>query len=81
MSTFSILNTIKPVDRVFTAMDAANPVSANVLPQGAVKYSPCPIDSAPRSASQVASRGDKLPVKLVYEMKIDLLTYECDCQD
>ena len=34
-NTLRILNTIKPVTKVFTAMDAAKPVRNNVNPQGA----------------------------------------------
>ena len=79
-STMRILNTIMPVIKVFTAMDVAKPVRVVVSPQGASKIAPCSITSAPCAASQVA-RDDKLPVKLSYEIKIDLLTYVCDCQD
>ena len=67
-NTLRILNTIKPVTRVFTTMDAAKPVRASVFRQGAVKTWPFSIINAPFDASQVA-RGDKL--KSAYQMKID----------
>ena len=73
-----ILNTIKPVTRAFTTMDEAKAVRTSVNPQGPVNGSPCLNVTAPSAASQVA-RSDKL--KSAYQMKIDWLTYECDCQE
>jgi hypothetical protein len=58
-STLKILNTIKPVIRAFTAMDAAKPVRVNVIPQGALNKMPCSNNTAPSDASQVAI-DDKL---------------------
>ena len=66
-NTSRILNTIKPVTRAFTTMDAAKPVRIIVDPQGAVKNSSCFNDTAPSEASQVA-RGDKL--KSAYQIKM-----------
>ena len=80
--TLRILNTIKPVTRVFTAMDKAKLVRVTVFPQAAPESWPCTNVAAPSCASQVA-RGDKL--KLAYQMKIkiawDWLTQVCDCQE
>ena len=59
-NTLMILNTIKPVIRAFTTMDAAKPVRIRMFPQKALKVSPCSIVIEPSDASQVASRGDKL---------------------
>ena len=58
-NTLRILNTIKPVIRAFTTVDAAKPVRASVSPQGAPKTPPSSIIIVPFVASQVA-RGDKL---------------------
>ena len=79
-NTSRILNTIKPVARVFTAIDAAKPVRSNTLPQWTTKSWPCIIASAPFVASQVA-RGDKLKSAYQMPVKIDWLTYVCDCQE
>ena len=57
--TLRILNTIKPVTRVFTAMDATKAVRVVGYPQKATKSRPCSFVIAPRDACQVA-RGDKL---------------------
>ena len=78
--TLRILNTIKPVIRAFTAMDVAKPVRVNVLPQGAEERKPRSIFTAPCDAIQVA-RGDTLKLSMAYRMKINLLTYVCDCQE
>ena len=67
-NTLRILNTIKPVARAFTTMDAAKPVRISVTPQRAVKGSPYSNVNAAIDASQVA-RGDKL--ELAYQMKIN----------
>ena len=77
-NTLRILNTIKPVTRAFTTMDAAKPVRISVSPQGATKLSSSSIIVAPNDASQVA-RGDKS--KSAYQTKIDLVTYVRDCQE
>jgi hypothetical protein len=76
-----ILNTIKPVTRVFTAMDAAKPVRVKLIvaQKALILRRPFLNVYAPSPASVVA-RGDKMPVKSSYEMKIDLLTYICDRQ-
>ena len=50
-NTLRILNTIKPVTRVFTAMDEAKPDRVNVPPHGAVNI---PSVIAPIDASKVA---------------------------
>ena len=76
-NTLRILNTIKPVIRAFTTMDATKPVRSSGCTHGVSKISPFTIICAPLIASQVA-RGDKLT--LAYQMKIDSLTYVCDCQ-
>ena len=84
-NTLRILNTIMPVIRAFTAMDVAKPVITKVFPQGAVKITSRPSCftckcNAPSPAIQIARRRhDKL--KSPYIMKIDLLTYICDCQE
>ena len=69
-NTVRILNTIKPVTRAFTTMDAAKPVRVRGVLKGTMSCSP--ID-----ANQVA-RGDKLTS--AYQMRIYSLTYVCDCQ-
>ena len=76
-NTFRILNTIKPVTRAFTTMDATKPIRFSVGPHGGLKTSPFTIICEPLPATQIA-RGDKL--KSAYQMKIDSLTYVCDCQ-
>ena len=68
-NTLRILNTIKPVIRVFTAMDAAKPVRTTGSSQAVVEEWPCTSVVEPADASQVASRGDKL--KSVYQMEMD----------
>ena len=65
--TMRILNTIKPVTRALTTMDAAKPVVDSTSPQIAVKDAESFIN-APSAASQVA-RGNKL--KSACQMKID----------
>ena len=75
-NTFRILNTIKPVTRAFTTMDATKPVRFSGATHGTKKDSPLTIVYASLPASQVA-RGDKL--KWAYQLKIEL-TYICDCQ-
>ena len=56
--TLRILNTIKPVIRVLTTMEAAKPVNSNVFHQ---PLGSDPLAGPPANASQVASsRGDKL---------------------
>ena len=47
-------------------------------PQGAAKSPPALIIIVPSDANEVA-RGDKF--KSAYQMKIDWLTYVCDCQE
>ena len=68
-NTLRILNTIKPVTRVFTAMDKAKLVIIIAFVRGALDNWPCTIVTAPFCTSQVAS-GSKL--KSAYQMKIDL---------
>ena len=77
-NTLRILNTIKPVTRAFTTMDATKAVRVSVFPQGLIRISPSIINNAPSDAVQVA-RGDK--VKSTYQMEIDWLTYVCNCQE
>ena len=73
-NTVRILNTIKPVIRAFTTMDAAKPVRTRVFPQTAVEKSTV---VAPSDANQVA-RSDKLKLAYAaYHMKIDRLTDLC----
>ena len=67
-----ILNTIKPVTRAFTAMDAARLVVVIVVPHGVFETWACTNVIAPINASQVA-RGDKL--------KIGLNIMKIDCSD
>ena len=76
-NTLRILNTIKPVTRAFTTMDAAKPVIASLSPQVAPTISPSSFIIAPSDASQVA-RGENL--KSAYQTKIYSLTYICDCR-
>ena len=66
-NTVRILNTIKPVTRAFTTMDAAKLVRVSVFPQTNSSSSNV---IAPSDASQVA-RGDKLKSAYQLEMKID----------
>ena len=54
-NTLRILNTIKPVIRVFTAMDAAKAVRAVVTPQGSVINRPWSNNIAAFVTSQVTS--------------------------
>ena len=77
-NTLRILNTIKPVTRAFTTMDATKPVIISMFPQGAIKSSPSSIIVAPSDASQVTI-SNKL--KSTYQMKIYSLTYVYDCQE
>ena len=77
-NTLRIFNTINPVTRAFTAMDAAKPVRITGNPQGALVIPPCSNVAAPFDASQVA-RGYEF--KSAYQMKIHLPTYVCDCQN
>ena len=79
-NTMRILNTIKPVTRAFTTMDAVKAVRVSVFPQGIPKISPFSITYAPIGASQVA-RGHKLESAYQIPAKIDSLTYVCDCQE
>ena len=58
-NTLRILNTIKPVTRAFTAMDAARLVVVIVSPYGVFENRTCTNVIAPINASQVARR-DKL---------------------
>ena len=67
-NTLSILNTIMPVIRAFTAMDKAKAVTFIVTPQAVVRISPCTNVITTYDTSQVA-RGDKL--KWAYQMKIN----------
>ena len=70
-NTLRILNTIKPVTKVFTAMDVAKLVVSNVFhvfPQAPDEGASAGL---PSIASQVAS-SDRL--KLAYQMRIDRLT-------
>ena len=76
-NTLRILNTIKPVTRAFTAMDAVNAVRTSVFPQVWVESTSSSI-IAPFAANQVAS-GNKL--KSAYQTKIYSLTYVCNCQE
>ena len=76
-NTLRILNTIKPVARAFTTMDAVKPVRVTVSPQRALKISPFSIIIGPSDASQVP-RGYKL--KSTYQVK-NSLTYICNCQE
>ena len=73
-NTLRILNAIKPVTRVFTAMVAAKAVRVNVFPQAVLKIIIVPVgfpsDSGTSEATQVASRRDKLK-SVYYQMKID----------
>ena len=55
-NTLRILNTINPVTRVFTAMDAAKPVRNSVYPQGALKSWSGAIVTEPFDANQTAKR-------------------------
>ena len=80
-NTLRILNTIKPVTRAFTAIDASKPVKIKVFPQWGVTGWSCSVFIALSDASQVTSRGDKLKLEPAYRMKIDGLTYGCDCQE
>ena len=66
-NTLRILNTIKPVTRAFTTMDAAKLVRVSVGPQLATTFSSSSIDVVLFTVSQVA-RDDKL--KSAYQMKI-----------
>ena len=77
-NTMRILNTIMPVIRAFTAMDVAKLVIVNVFPQGAVTLMSCSNVNAPSDAIQIARCGT---LESAYRMKIDLLTYVCDCQE
>ena len=75
-NTLRILNTIKPVARAFTTMDAAKAVKISVFPQGLTR-SPCFIILAPSAASQVA-RGDKIEIDLSNWRQIDWPMYVID---
>ena len=77
-NTLRILKTIKPVTRVFTAMDKVILVRDTVFIQTALKIWFCTNIFAPFFASQI-TRGNKL--KLAYQMKIEWLTQVCDCQE
>ena len=66
-NTLRILNTIKPVTKAFTTMDATKPVRTTKFPQGRVKNLPSIIINVPPDASQDA-RDDKL--KSAYQRKI-----------
>ena len=62
------MNTIKPVTRAFTAMEAAKPVRVNVAAQGVVEIWSCTTAVGISEASQVA-RGASDELKLAYQMK------------
>ena len=66
-NTMKILNTIKPVTRVFTAIDRAESVRAIVNPHGSVIIWPCSnIDAPSAPASQVTRLGcDKFSNQLI----------------
>ena len=66
-NTLRILNTIKPVIRVFTAMDKGRLIRVTVIAQVGLEYWPCTNVTAPFCANQVA-RGDNL--KSAYQVKI-----------
>ena len=70
-NTLRILNTIKPITREFTAMDAAKAVRVVVNPQGSVVNRPCFNITAPFVTSQVANRGDKFFNWLIKRRYID----------
>ena len=76
-NTTRILNTIKPVTRAFTTMDATKPVRTSGLPQAAIIGISCSISIAPSDTNQV-TRGNKL--KSADKTKIYSLTYVYDCQ-
>ena len=67
-NTLRILKTIKPVTRVFTAMDKVILVRDTVFIQTALKIWFCTNIFAPFFASQI-TRGNKL--ELAYQMKIE----------
>ena len=80
-NTLRILNTIKPVTRAFMAMDTAKHVRISLVAQRTLKDSPyskwvASVNRKPSDAIQEA-RDDNL--KSAYKMKINRLTYECDC--
>ena len=80
-NTLRILNTIKPVTRAFTTMDAAKPVRVSVSPRREVKTFPFSIiiGRSASDASQVPI-GYKLK-STYYQTKINWLAYVCDCQE
>ena len=67
-NTLRILNTIKPVTRVFTTIDATKPVRTTGSSQAVLEEWPCISVVEPADASQAARDNTKL--KLVYQMKI-----------
>ena len=78
-NTFRILNTIKPVTRVFTAMDAARLVWITGGAQAAFFNLPWLSNVVAASDPNQVAWGNKL--KSAYQMKIDWLTQEYDCQE
>ena len=69
-NTMRILNTIKPVTRVFTAMDKTKLVRTTVFHQAVTNFWSCINITAPFCASQI-TRGNKL--KSVYQTRIRLI--------
>ena len=76
MNTLRILNTIKPVTRAFTTMDAVKPVIVSMFPQrvNEILSSPAATIIPPCAASQVA-RDDKLKIGLSNEDRFDWPRY------
>ena len=70
-NTPRILNTIKPVTRVFTAMDRVKLAIIIGIPQKSSITLPCTTGSAKADASQITSRrpGDKLKSESAYQMR------------
>jgi hypothetical protein len=68
-NTLMILNTIKPVTRVFTAIDKGRLIRVTVIPQAELEYWPCTNVTVPFCTSQVA-RGNNLKSAYAIEMKI-----------
>lgn len=78
-NTLRILNTIKPVTRVFTAMDAAKLVAITGGPQAAF-WNPATLSNVVEASepNQVA-RGNRM--KSAYQTKTDRLTCEYDYKE
>ena len=72
-NTLRILNTIKPVTNVFTAMEVAKAVNASANHAIEVVVYEGGLGGSRSNARQVASRGDKLKSASSYQimMKID----------